>query len=70
MGQQNNGLKIESKEGIQMSLCFNIKFPFYSFFLTYCQSNEHLHDTLVNKLLGQFIELHTTEFFKRPKNLT
>ena len=32
MGLQNNSLKIEWKKEIQMSLCFNIKLPFFFFF--------------------------------------
>ena len=32
-----------------------------------CQSSEHLQDTLLNKLLGQFTELHNTQFSKRLK---
>ena len=33
--------------------------------MTLCQSSEHVQKTLLTKLLGQFIELHNTEFFKR-----
>ena len=43
-----------------MSLCFNIILPFF-FFLTLCKSSEHLQDTLLTKLLGQFIELNNTQ---------
>ena len=47
-----------------MFLSFNIKIPFFFFFLILCQSNEHLEDTFISKLLDQFIELHNTQFFK------
>ena len=70
MRQQNNRLKLESKVGIQISLCFKLSFRSIYIFLTYCQSSEHLHDILVNKLLAQFTELHNTQFFKKPNNLT
>ena len=50
---------------------FNIKLLFLfteNVSRTLFQSDEHLQDTLVTKLLRQFIELHTTQFFKGPKN--
>ena len=37
--------------------------------LTLCQSSEHLQ-ALLTKLLGQFIEIHNTQFFQRLENLT
>ena len=39
-------------------------------FLILSESSEHLQDTLLTKLLGQFIESHNTQFFQRPANLT
>ena len=33
--------------------------------LSLCESSEHLQNTLLTKLLGQFIEVHNTQFFKR-----
>ena len=35
-----------------------------------CQGSEHLQDTFLTKLLGQFIELYDTQCFKRLVNLT
>ena len=46
-----------------MSIGFNIKLMFF-FFLTLYQSSEHLQHTLLTKLLGQFIGLHNSQFFK------
>ena len=34
-----------------------------------CQSSERLQDTLLIKLLGQFIELYKTQVFRRLENL-
>ena len=55
--------------GIQMTLGFNIKVLFFLVLSLY-QNSEHLKDTLITKLLGQFIELRHTQFFKRLQNLT
>ena len=55
-----------------MYLNFNIKL--LSFFktknvsLTLCQSSEQLQDTLLTKLLDQFIELQNTQIFKILEN--
>ena len=38
-----------------------VPFPFLALF----QNTEHLQDTLLNKLLDQFIELHNTHFLKK-----
>ena len=38
--------------------------------MTLCQSSEHLQDTLLTKLLRQFIELRNAQFLKRLENLT
>ena len=51
------------KEGIQMYLGFNKNYCFFPYknrniYLNLCQSSEHLQDTLLTKLLGQFIGLH------------
>ena len=35
--------------------------------LTLCQIGEHLQDTLFAKLLGQFVELHNTQFFQKKQ---
>ena len=52
-----------------MTLGFNIKVLFFLVLSLY-QNSEHLKDTLITKLLGQFIELRHTQFFKRLQNLT
>ena len=55
---------------------FQYKFPILfhlklkMFPLTFGQSSRHLQDTLLTKLLGQFIELHNTQFFKTLENFT
>ena len=55
-----------------MYLNFNIKL--LSFFktknvsLTLCQNSEQLQDTLLTKLLDQFIELQNTQIFKILEN--
>ena len=38
--------------------------------MSICQGSEHLQDTFLTKLLGQFIELHGTQCFERLENLT
>ena len=38
--------------------------------MTLCQSSEHLQDTLLTKLPGQFIELRNAQLFKRLESLT
>ena len=35
-----------------------------------CESSKHLQGTLLNKLLGQFIELHNNHFFQKEEHLT
>ena len=69
MAAKQQHKKIEWKEIIQITLCFNIKLPFFSS-LTLHQCSKHLQDTLLTKLLDQFIELHNTRSFKRLENLT
>ena len=34
------------------------------------ESSKHLQDTLLTKLLGQFIELHNNHFFQKEEHLT
>lgn len=67
--QQSNRLKkTEQKEIIQMYLVlyvavlFHIKLKNVS--MTLCWISEHLQDTLLTKLLGQFNEVHKVDFFK------
>ena len=53
-----------------MLLGFDIKLLFFFFFLILYESSKHLQDTLLTKLLGQFIGLHSTQFFKILATLT
>ena len=70
MRRQSNSLKTDGKEEIQMWLGFDIKLLFFFFFLILYESSKHLQDTLLTKLLGQFIGLHSTQFFKILATLT
>ena len=38
--------------------------------LNFCGNTGYLQDTLLNKWIGQFNELHNTHFFQRSENLT
>ena len=38
--------------------------------LTLCQGSDLLQDTALTKLLGQFIEVHNTQLYKRLQQLT
>ena len=73
MGQQSNSLKNRMKKVKSDVPLFQYKvIPFFFFlFLTQFQKVVNTsQDSLLSKLLGQFIELRNTQFFKRLKNLT
>ena len=69
MRKQSNSLKTDWKEGIQMLLGFDTRLLFF-FFLTLYESSKHLQDAFLPKLLGQFIGLHNTQFFKILETFT
>ena len=67
--------KTDWKEEIQIYLGFNKKMLFFytknwKFFSHFVWKYWTLAGYTVNQILDQFIELHNTQFFQRPKNLT
>ena len=52
-----------------MLLGFDTRLLFF-FFLTLYESSKHLQDAFLPKLLGQFIGLHNTQFFKILETFT
>ena len=62
MGQQSNSLKNRMKRGNSDVTLFQYKVTVLFLFWL-----EHLWDSWLTKLLGQFIELHNPQFFKRLK---
>ena len=68
MGQQSNSINNGRKKGNSDVTLFQHKLQFFFFFDSVIVSSiEYLQDTWLTKLLGQFIELHSTQFFKRLK---
>ena len=49
---------------------FRYKVTVLFFFLTLYESSKHLQDAFLPKLLGQFIGLHNTQFFKILETFT
>ena len=54
---------------MSLGLQYKVKTKTTNVSLTSCQSSEYLQETLLTKLVGQFIERHNTQSFKRLENL-
>ena len=54
---------------MSLALQLKVKTKIKNVSLTSCQSSEYMQETLLTQLVGQFIERHNTQFFKRLEYL-
>ena len=73
VAQQNKRQKKTERKGNSdiprfQCKCIVLRYIKLKMLIWFYKSIEHLQDTLLNKLIGQFIELYNTQFFQRPGN--
>ena len=54
---------------MSLGLQYKVKTKTKNVSLTSCQRSEYLPETLLTQLVGQFIDRHNIQFFKRLENL-